>query len=84
MAQPAILMDWGAMEGTRKLPPTLTPNPSSCCRDVHEYDAVNYAGADVCNSGLTLTTIKTPSSLVHDFTYFTALNFHFTYFHCFD
>jgi len=46
------------MEGTEELPPTLTPNPTRCCRDVYKYDAVNHAGTDACNSGLILTTLQ--------------------------
>jgi len=47
------------MEEIKELPPTLTPNPGSCCSDVYKYDAVNYAGAEACSSGLILTKLQT-------------------------
>ena len=75
------------MEGTKEFPLTLTPNPSRCCRDVYKYvwcSKTGWCWRLQFWSYSYNTTNTTQYSIVHDFTYFTALNVHSTHFRCFD
>jgi len=75
------------MEGTKEFPPTLTPNPSRCCRDVYKHvwcSKLCWCWHLQFWSHSYNTTNTNQSSIVHDFTCFTALNFRSTHFHFFD